>query len=105
MIAIFPSRPSVADGAARPAFRIDHQLGAGAEGPPVRCRWAASIMSRGAEFTGELPKALRAVFRHEKRHFAQPRACRSRRGPALAHQPLAQLLSTGLIATCWGYRD
>jgi hypothetical protein len=27
----------VADGAARaPAFRIDHQLGAGAEGPPLR---------------------------------------------------------------------
>jgi hypothetical protein len=65
--AIRPGCPSVSNAAPRAPVRIDHQLGARAEGSPSLrgLGWFSSVP--GAEFLGEPPDTLDAIFRDELR--------------------------------------
>jgi hypothetical protein len=66
-----PGCPSISNAAPGAAVRIYHQLGARAEGSPSLRRLGGFCVP-GAEFLGELPDALNAIFRDEDRDFAQP---------------------------------
>ena len=68
----FAPGPRVADAATGTTIWADHQLGARANGPPLRRLGDGSDRLPFAEFLSELPDALGAAFRDQDRDLAQP---------------------------------
>jgi hypothetical protein len=70
--AVRTGRPSVADAATGTTIWADHQLGARANGSPLRRLGDGSDRLPVAEFLSELPDALGAAFGDQDGDFAQP---------------------------------
>src|SRR5271169_2111551 len=84
--AVCSARKGVSDDPARLAFRIDEQLGARADAPPLRCRIRRPALA-AAQFTRKSLEVFGVVLRHAERHPPQPGGLWGSGGrPRVTHQ-------------------